>query len=410
MIPRKRLDLRWPDVAAAVFHCLAPPRADEAERRLSRLWSGDATALPCLSVRSGFDALLGALALPAGSEVLVSAVTIRDMARILEAHGLVPVPIDLDMRRLEVPATNLAAKCTARTRAVLVAHLFGSRMPMQALADEAHRLGLLVFEDCAQAYAADGFRGHAASDAVMFSFGTIKTATALGGGILQVRDPALRERVRKRLGGWPRQRRRAYLRRVLKYAGLALLSQRPLYGGFVAACRLLGKDHDALIAASVRGFSGPGFFERLRTQPCAPLLAMMARRIGSCDAAALQHRIDRARRLASLLGGVERPGSAAHEHTHWVFPILHDDPRGLVEHLWAHGFDATQGASSMGVVAPAEGGEDAPAREAASVFERLVYLPFDTVGDECDLVRLAEAVGACSRVDAMPIGPTALGR
>jgi len=78
----------------------------------------------CLSVRSGFDALLAALALPAGAEVLTSALTIRDMTRIIEAHGLVPVPVDLDMRRLAVRPEDLARAATPRTRAV---NGFGTR-------------------------------------------------------------------------------------------------------------------------------------------------------------------------------------------------------------------------------------------------------------------------------------------
>ena len=53
-----------------------------------------------LSVRTALDLLLEAWALPRGSEVLMSAVTIPDMVAIVRHHGLVPVPVDLDMRRL----------------------------------------------------------------------------------------------------------------------------------------------------------------------------------------------------------------------------------------------------------------------------------------------------------------------
>ena len=54
----------------------------------------------CLSVRSGWDLLLHVLAWPAGSEVIVSAITHPDMIRILRAHGLVPVPVDVDLDTL----------------------------------------------------------------------------------------------------------------------------------------------------------------------------------------------------------------------------------------------------------------------------------------------------------------------
>ena len=53
--------------------------------------------------------MLEALALPAGSEVLVSAVTHPDMIRILEAHELVAVPVDLDTATL-APRLEVAKK------------------------------------------------------------------------------------------------------------------------------------------------------------------------------------------------------------------------------------------------------------------------------------------------------------
>ena len=81
---------------------------------------------------------------------------------------------------------------TAQTKAILVAHLFGSRIDLHEIAAFADQHNLMLWEDCAQAYCGPHFRGHPASDVVMFSFGTIKTHTALGGGILVVRDERVR--------------------------------------------------------------------------------------------------------------------------------------------------------------------------------------------------------------------------
>jgi hypothetical protein len=43
----------------------------------------------------------------------------------------------------------------------------------------AKRHKLFVFEDCAQAFTGPEYTGHAETDAAMFSFGSIKTATAI---------------------------------------------------------------------------------------------------------------------------------------------------------------------------------------------------------------------------------------
>lgn len=53
-----------------------------------------------LSVRTGFDAFLTIMNFPPHSEVLMSACTISDMPKIVTAHGLYPVPVDLDLNTL----------------------------------------------------------------------------------------------------------------------------------------------------------------------------------------------------------------------------------------------------------------------------------------------------------------------
>ena len=105
MIPRKRLDIGWSDLLYGMRCCLGAGDPARVRERIERAWSSEGTegaGLACLSVRSGFDALLAVLAFPPGSEVLMSALTIRDMTRIVEEHGLIPVPVDLDPRTLAV--------------------------------------------------------------------------------------------------------------------------------------------------------------------------------------------------------------------------------------------------------------------------------------------------------------------
>jgi dTDP-4-amino-4,6-dideoxygalactose transaminase len=133
VIPRKRFDISWADLLFGIGYCFQRANRNSIEQRLERTWPEGAIALACLSVRSGFDALLQTLDFEPGTEILVSAITIRDMTRIIEAHGLVPVPIDLDMEKLVVQPESLAQALTVRTKAILVAHLFGSRMPMEPI-------------------------------------------------------------------------------------------------------------------------------------------------------------------------------------------------------------------------------------------------------------------------------------
>src|SRR5689334_7286568 len=127
---RKRLDIRWSDFGGALRDCVTSGDRTRLAKNLEDFWSPPGDALACLSVRSGFDLWLASLALAAGSEVLVSAITIRDMVRIIEAHGLVAVPVDLDPDTLAIDLDSLKQAITPRSRVILVAHLFGTRQPL----------------------------------------------------------------------------------------------------------------------------------------------------------------------------------------------------------------------------------------------------------------------------------------
>ena len=142
----------------------------------------------------------------------MSAVTIRDMVKVVEYHGLVPIPVDVDPHTLQPTPEDVLKAVSSRTRVLVVAHIYGTVSPLDALAAIARRHGILLIEDCAEALfraapfsstaaspprstsRATGtllvepgrwFRGSASADVSMFSFGSIKTATALGGATLR---------------------------------------------------------------------------------------------------------------------------------------------------------------------------------------------------------------------------------
>ena len=96
MWPRKQLDIGWTDLAFGLLQVVAAHARPAADAVVGDGWVPAEEAIVSLSVRTGWDLLLAALELPAGSEVITSAVTIPDMVRIIEHHGLVPVPTDVE--------------------------------------------------------------------------------------------------------------------------------------------------------------------------------------------------------------------------------------------------------------------------------------------------------------------------
>ena len=390
MIPRKRIDITPVQLLRGLVGCFAFGNAahwaTHWAAHIERTWDSR-NNLACLSVRSGFDALLTVLNMPRGSEVLMSAVNIADMARIVEAHGLIAVPVDLDMQTLAVATEALQRAYSPQARLMLLAHLFGTRMPMRAIAEFCNKNNMLLVEDCAQSYTGDAWRGDPASDVTLFSFGPVKTATALGGAVLGFRDAALCERVRTCMESWPMQTRFAYARRLLKYLLLTPFAQRKVFGALVAVCRWLGVDRERLVSGAVRGFAGGEFLNRIRRRPSAPLLQMLRARLNEGVSRTGMVRRARAKQLSALLPCV---GAQAAIHTHWLFPITYARRELLIAHLARHGFDAALKASSIGVLEAPPG--RAPATQALETFASLAYLPAHEGMSEADIERLAKSV------------------
>ncbi len=157
---RKRIDIGWRDLLCGLWWTIRPGRPQQnCDPSAAGPFTSD-EAVTALSVRSGFDQLLRSLALPPGSEVIMSAVTIQDMARIIQAHDLVPVPVDLEPSTMLPLADDVEKLITPRTRVMLVAHLFGAIHEVESLVQMAHQHDLLFVEDCAQAFAGAEYPGH----------------------------------------------------------------------------------------------------------------------------------------------------------------------------------------------------------------------------------------------------------
>ncbi len=274
MEPRLRLDISWRDLAAAVVACF---RGCDG-----KLIDGP-RVLTCFSVRSAFDLALSALALGKGDEVVLSSFTVPHMEEIVKAHGATPVALDLDPETMAPSARDLEAVMTRNTRLVVVAHLFGARLDLTALARTAHARGALLVEDAAQAY--DGqWRGHKEADLTLFSFGTIKTKTALGGACVAVKDGDLRRRMAAILASLPLSPTSAFAKKLAVAAVIKALTGRLAFSILFSFGRLLGWDYDRFLNEAVRSFRRGPLLTALRKRLCPAQRSLLARRLGqTCD-------------------------------------------------------------------------------------------------------------------------------
>lgn len=372
MYSRNRLDFSWGDWLAALGHGLFSFGPESRERALAGTWHESAAAFS--TVRAAWDVLLSHLDLPAGSRVVCSAVNIPDMFQILRDHELIPVPVDLDPRTMTVAPGAWSVALQGEVALVLVAHLLGTQGDLSTLFEQCADRGIPVVEDCAQAFDGLDYTGDERALASLFSFGPIKTHTALGGAIGIVRDAALLEGMKSRVASYPRQLRSGYLGKTLKYGVMKSLTFRPLYALFVRICALSGSSHDKVINGAVLGLKGDDYYRVLRVRPATPLLAMMQRRLKCKSRKSIE-----ARKTAgdALLQATSKEvlvlGKDSPCQSWWQFCVVSDDPEALIERLRASGFDATNGSSRLAPVAAPQGVE--PPNQIATAMAKVVYVP-----------------------------------
>jgi len=375
MFPRKQLDIGWSDLLLALIACAIDGDVGDKEAEIGTLLAAS-SLFPTFSVRTGFDLCLQALDLPKGSEVLVSALTIQEMADIAIHNGLIPIPLDIDSDTLSPKPRTIEAAISSRTRAILVAHLFGTRIPLDAIVQVVKKHGLFLMEDCAQAFTGLDYTAHAGSDVAMFSFGSIKTVTALGGALLRVKDPVLRERMRVIQHGYPPQDLGAYAASVVTHMLLKLLTIPSLYGLFHAMCKRFDADFEEVIQTVRADFYPEDLIGDIRHRASYPLLALLAHRLRHFDPTRITQRTQVGAQFAiDLPPGLSYPGNRAPMHSFWVFPVLVEGRDSIAGDLRREGFDATAAGSALSVIDPPVGRPDLEPVNTRDLHRKLLYLP-----------------------------------
>lgn len=89
-----------------------------------------------------------------GDEIIVPANTFIATFLAISQNHLVLVPVEPDPVTFNIDPARVEKSIGPRTRAIMAVHLYGQLAEMQALQTLAHRYGLLLIEDAAQAHGA----------------------------------------------------------------------------------------------------------------------------------------------------------------------------------------------------------------------------------------------------------------
>ncbi len=168
------------------------------ERELSE-WVGVRHAVGSSSGTDAQLAMMMALGLREGDEVITSPFTFFATAGGIARTGAKPVFVDIHPRTFNLDPDAVAAAIGPNTIGIVPVHLFGQMANMRALSGLADRHGLWVVEDAAQAVGAT-FAGRppgAWGVGASLSFFPTKNLGAAGdGGAVLTDDDALADRVR----------------------------------------------------------------------------------------------------------------------------------------------------------------------------------------------------------------------
>lgn len=403
------------------------------------------------SERSLFDLFLSVHSFPAESEIIiVPPVNIPGMVDVIRHHKLVIVPVDLSTNEekcltpnansetasneinalwgIDIAAVRKAV--TTKTVAILVVHPFGAVLGRSSMTDLqmiANENKLEIWEDCAQCYTGStisteesgsnntGYMGSKFANASFFSFGPIKTATALGGGLVVLRSPlnndalvdgdhsdslhtlhevevsqvsALATAMRRiQESKYKQQSNVGYLGRVAKCIALHTISQ----STYVCAISKLvlecfGLDYNDFVVSSLRGFpictSDQSLVFQLRYRPSPALLSLLLRRLRNCQNTERQvsekmHRcssfVDLLRNEPTLDQKFVMPQGVDNIKMHgWLFPILVEHPQQVSQMLLDMGYDAPCGATQL---RPVDYDAKHKCPVTNSIFDRILYLP-----------------------------------
>ncbi|HEX7892059.1 MAG TPA: DegT/DnrJ/EryC1/StrS family aminotransferase [Ramlibacter sp.] len=191
------------------------PEVAEMEQKLAAF----AGAKHCISCASGTEALLMsllALGIKPGDEVITTPFTFAATAEMIVLAGAKPVYVDIERDTCLIDASQIEAKITPRTKAIMPVSLYGQVADMDAIHAIAARHGNIpVIEDAAQSFGAT-YKGRKSCNLSTIGCTSFFPSKPLGcygdGGAVFTNDDAIAKALREiRVHG---QERRYYHTRI----------------------------------------------------------------------------------------------------------------------------------------------------------------------------------------------------
>lgn len=155
-------------------------------------------AVSCCNGTVALHLPLLALGITEGDEVIMPALTYIATCNAVKYVNATPVFVDVDPNTWNIDPKKIEEKITDKTKAIIVVHLYGNPVDMDAIMDIAKKHGLYVIEDAAEAHGAQ-YKGRKVGnigDVGTFSFFGNKIITTGEGGMIITDNAELNEKMR----------------------------------------------------------------------------------------------------------------------------------------------------------------------------------------------------------------------
>lgn len=153
----------------------------------------------CSNGTKAIHLALLAVGIKAGDEVILPSFTMIGSCNPIVQIGAKPVFVDSEMKTWNMDPTQIEGKITSKTKAIMVVHIYGHPVDMDAILTIARKHELIVIEDAAEAHGAEykGRKTGSLGDIAAFSFYANKILTTGEGGMVVTNNEQWAERARK---------------------------------------------------------------------------------------------------------------------------------------------------------------------------------------------------------------------
>mgnify|MGYP003292150177 CR=1 FL=1 len=173
------------------------PFVKEFEKKMSEI-VGRKYGIAVSNGTAALEVAVQALGIGSGDEVIMPTFTIISCAMAVTKMGAVPVLVDSDLDTWNMNVDEIERKITDKTRAIMVAHMYGLPVEMDKIVELAQKYNLKIIEDAAEMHGQtyNGKPCGSFGDISTFSFYPNKHITTGEGGMVVTDDEELAERCR----------------------------------------------------------------------------------------------------------------------------------------------------------------------------------------------------------------------